>query len=71
MGGLINKIDKKKLTFLIYFYFDLILMVFIFFWKKNLFTRCQKKKSLKKKYRVTAKFYFVWLKKKQNLVSEY
>lgn len=63
MGGLINKIDKWKLTFLIYFYFDLILMVFIFFWKKNLFTRCQKKNPSKKKNRVTAKFYFVWLKK--------
>lgn len=49
MGGLINKIDKWKLTFLIYFYFDLILMVFIFFWKKKLFTRCQKKNPLKKK----------------------
>lgn len=49
MGGLINKIDKWKLTFLIYFYFDLILMVFIFFWKKKPFHKMSEKKSLKKK----------------------
>lgn len=43
MGGLINKIDKWKLTFLIYFYFDLILMVFIFFWKKTFSQDVRKK----------------------------
>lgn len=59
MGGLINKIDKEKLTFLIYFYFDLILMVFIFFWKKT-FSQDVRKKIPLKKNRVTAKFYFVW-----------
>lgn len=49
MGGLINKIDKWKLTFLIYFYFDLILMVFIFFWKKTFSQDVRKKNPLKKK----------------------
>lgn len=37
-------------------------MVFIFFWKKKPFHKMSEKKSLKKN-RVTAKFYFVWLKK--------